>query len=304
MAHLPDMRRLGRLLPILLLAAVACSPLDRLRYAQERDSGTFAANLAAEYLAYAESEKELGRSDRSTYFARKGLRAANGTPPPPENPDDWPLDDALHPELQDAHHRLMRVRTDFFTRVASQNVARAQLLFDCWVMQAVDRTDDEFALPCRNEFIGEVSRLEQIIDTLGPRPKVALPAHYTILFPLGGTALGKDAEFTIQEVLAITNLYPDHRVEVTGHADRSGSTQRNLVLSTERAANVTQALIDAGIAPERISFTAEGEDNPAVPTLDGISRQRNRRVEIDVLPLPAGHTPREAAESAGDGDAL
>lgn len=302
MAHIPDMHRLGRVMLVLLLAAVtACSPIDRLKRAQESDSGTFSANLAAEYLAFAESEAELGHAKNSEFFARKGLRAAHDESPMPEQPKDWITDNApLQMELRNARKRLMNVRSEFFTRVASQSVARAQMLYDCWVMQASERTDDDLALPCRGEFLGEVSQLEQIIDTLGPHPKVTLPARYTILFALGSAELDNDAAFTVQEVLAITRLYPLHTVEIVGHADRSGSEKRNLVLSTERAANVTQALIDAGIGAERIGFSAEGEDNPEIPTLDGIRRDRNRRVEIAVLPILPTPVARETAESAED----
>lgn len=173
MAHIPDMHRLGRVMLVLLLAAVtACSPIDRLKRAQESDSGTFSANLAAEYLAFAESEAELGHAENSEFFARKGLRAAHDKPPMPEQPKDWITDDTpLAMELRNARTRLMNVRSEFFTRVASQSVARAQMLYDCWVMQASERTDNDLTLPCRGEFLGEVSRLEQIIDTLGPHLK-------------------------------------------------------------------------------------------------------------------------------------
>lgn len=298
MAYSAFLRRPGRFLALLLLAAtIACSPIDRLKRAHDADSGGFSADLAAEYLAFAESEKELGHKDNSTYFARKGLRAVRGKPVGPEDPAQWDIDDDTRLELNHARKRLMRAHNDFLARVASQRVARAQMLYDCWVMQAAERSDDDLALPCRGEFLGEVAQLEQIVATLGPAPKVSLPAHYTILFPLGSATLGKNAAFTVQEVLAITRLFPLHTIEVTGHTDRSGSRERNLVLSTERAANVAQALVDAGIPPEVIGFSAEGEDNPVVPTLDGVRRERNRRVEISVLPLMPAPLQIEAPES-------
>lgn len=273
------------LLLAVCLVLGACSPLQQLRRANEDDRGDFRSNLAAEYLAFAESEAELGHKETSTYFARKGLCATKDQATPPENPDDRNIPQDLRTELHNARERYMRVRNDFFQRVAAQSLARAQIFYDCWVMQAAHHDHNNLTLPCRAEFLGELTALEQIVNTLGPSPKVNLPAHYTILFGIGSTALDKDASYTIQEVLAITRLYPEYMIEVVGHTDRAGSEERNLVISTERAANTAASLVDAGIDPERIHFSGEGEDNPAIPTLDGIYRERNRRVEISVLSL-------------------
>lgn len=288
MPNLPDMRNILRFsLVAVLVAAAACSPLDRLKRAQENDRGDFRSHLAAEYLSFAESEMELGHEKTADHFARKGLRAAHAIPIPPEHPADWKVEGDVMLELRNSRERLMKVRSEFFQRVAGQRLARAQLFYDCWVMQAAERADDDLSLPCRGEFLGELGGLEQIVATLGPAPKVKLPADYTILFPLGGTGLDKNGLYTVQEVLAISRLYPESTIDITGHADRVGSRARNLVLSTERAANVAFALTEAGIGHERIGFSADGEDNPATPTLDGVARERNRRVEIRVLPLMA-----------------
>lgn len=289
------------LLAILLIMG-ACSPLEELRRANEDDRGDFRSNLAAEYLAFAESEAELGHRKDSTYFAKKGLRAAQDQATPPENPADWEIPHDLRTELNNARERFMRVRSDFFQRVAAQSLARAQIFYDCWVMQAAQRSDNDLTLPCRSEFLGELQSLEQIVETLGPSPKVTLPAYYTILFGIGDTRLDKDAAFTIEEVLAIARLYPDYTIEIVGHADRAGSRERNLILSTERAAHVAAALTEAGIDPERIRFSGEGEDNPAIPTLDGTYRDRNRRVEIAVLPLqtPPAEAKMQQPEVTGD----
>lgn len=288
MPNLPDTRSVARLMVVAALALIAaCSPLTRLERAQEADRGDFRSNLAAEYLSYAQSEQQLGHKENSDYFARKGLRAARDKATPPEDPAEHTIADDTLTELKNARERLMKVRSDFFQRVASHSLARAQMLYDCWVMQAVHNTDDDLSLPCRSEFLGELGELEQIVATLGHAPQVTLPAHYTILFATGSAALDNNAEFTVQEVLATTRLYPLHSVHITGHTDRVGSRERNLVLSTERAASVAAALAEAGVDPERIGFSADGEDNPATPTLDGVARERNRRVEISVLPLMA-----------------
>lgn len=72
------------------------------------------------------------------------------------------------------------------------------------------------------------------------------------------------------------------RVEVTGHADRSGSAEYNLSLSRKRGELVAAELVLQGVSKTLISVTADGETKPLVPTADGVREPQNRRVEIVV----------------------
>jgi outer membrane protein OmpA-like peptidoglycan-associated protein len=69
---------------------------------------------------------------------------------------------------------------------------------------------------------------------------------------------------------------------VTGHADRSGSDAYNIGLSRRRAEAVAGLLASAGIPRASISTDALGEEQPRVPTADGVREPQNRRVEITV----------------------
>jgi outer membrane protein OmpA-like peptidoglycan-associated protein len=70
------------------------------------------------------------------------------------------------------------------------------------------------------------------------------------------------------------------RIEVAGHADRSGTVQYNQALSRRRAETVAAELVRLGIAREEIVVTALGETQPLVPTADDVREPQNRRVEI------------------------
>ena len=70
------------------------------------------------------------------------------------------------------------------------------------------------------------------------------------------------------------------RIEVAGHADRSGTPQYNQRLSQRRADVVASELVNQGVAKEEIVVTAFGETKPLVPTADGVREPQNRRVEI------------------------
>jgi OmpA-OmpF porin, OOP family len=70
------------------------------------------------------------------------------------------------------------------------------------------------------------------------------------------------------------------RIEVAGHADRSGTPQYNQRLSQRRAEAVATELVRQGVDRNEIAVTAFGESRPLVPTTDGAREPRNRRVEI------------------------
>ena len=69
-------------------------------------------------------------------------------------------------------------------------------------------------------------------------------------------------------------------LNLTGHADRSGSDAYNAALSLRRAAAVAAALANAGVSPGTVATGGKGESEPRVPTADGVREAQNRRVEI------------------------
>ncbi|MFA6022404.1 MAG: OmpA family protein, partial [Rhodospirillales bacterium] len=73
------------------------------------------------------------------------------------------------------------------------------------------------------------------------------------------------------------------RVELTGHADRSGPDKYNMALSLKRANAVKATMVKQGIPADQISVVGKGETAPLVQTPDGVREPQNRRVEI-VLP--------------------
>lgn len=68
---------------------------------------------------------------------------------------------------------------------------------------------------------------------------------------------------------------------VVGHADKSGSNSYNMGLSRQRAENVA-GLIRPEVPGATVSVEFKGEEEPRVPTEDGVRELQNRRVEIKV----------------------
>ena len=76
-----------------------------------------------------------------------------------------------------------------------------------------------------------------------------------------GKSVIRDCEMPkIEHIVNLMKTYPEAVVSVTGYADKyTGSAKRNMVLSKERAEHVAQALVDAGIAADRISTNYYGD---------------------------------------------
>jgi OmpA-OmpF porin, OOP family len=122
-----------------------------------------------------------------------------------------------------------------------------------------------------------------------PRPPAAAPVEpavppparsYLVFFDWDRADLTDRARQIIAEAAQNARRVQTTRIEVAGHADRSGSPQYNMGLSRRRADNVAAELVRQGINRGEIAVTAFGETRPLVPTADGVREPQNRRVEI------------------------
>ena len=117
-----------------------------------------------------------------------------------------------------------------------------------------------------------------------PAPVATAPAttarSYLVFFDFDRADLTERARGIISEAANNARRGGTSRIEVAGHADRSGTPQYNQGLSQRRANNVAAELVRNGVRREDISVAAFGERRPLVPTADGVREPQNRRVEI------------------------
>ena len=81
----------------------------------------------------------------------------------------------------------------------------------------------------------------------------------------------------------------DRNITIEGHTDNQpikySGWKSNWELSTARATSVLHYLIDKeSVVPERLSATGYGEYRPVVTNDTKEDRQKNRRVEVIILP--------------------
>lgn len=85
---------------------------------------------------------------------------------------------------------------------------------------------------------------------------------------------------TLTEVASTLAEYPQTLVDVTGHADSTGTDAHNQTLSENRAFAVSSVLINNGVRRERIVANGRGETSPIASNDTADGRLQNRRVEI------------------------
>ena len=117
---------------------------------------------------------------------------------------------------------------------------------------------------------------------VAPAPAAApAPARtFLVFFDFDRADLTDRARAIIAEAATNAGRVGTTRIEIAGHADRSGTPQYNQALSERRAAAVAAELERRGIARSAMTVQAFGESRPLVPTADGVREPQNRRVEI------------------------
>ena len=106
------------------------------------------------------------------------------------------------------------------------------------------------------------------------------PILATVFFDWDSVVLPESSVQALQFVASNMGPCGWAGLNLTGHADRSGSDAYNEALSLRRAAAVAAALANAGVSPGTVATGGKGESEPRVPTADGVREAQNRRVEI------------------------
>ncbi|MDR9828486.1 OmpA family protein [Vibrio sp. FNV 38] len=120
-----------------------------------------------------------------------------------------------------------------------------------------------------------------------PEPEVKTMKHQTAklgeeTFELNSAELTAAAQSDLDKLTAFLNKYPQSQVELIGHTDSSGSDEYNQQLSEKRANAVAGALVERGIAEDRITAKGVGESDLEYDESTAEGRKKNRFVEIIV----------------------
>lgn len=112
-----------------------------------------------------------------------------------------------------------------------------------------------------------------------------------VLFKSGSSTLNAAAKSSLNKVVAvIKERYAGHDVRVVGHTDdqkitrSKGTWADNWDLSAGRAREVLLYLEGRGIAAKQLGIAGYADQRPVVANSSNENKQKNRRVEIVVIP--------------------
>lgn len=272
---------LGAIVALGLLAGCAQTDIQKMRTVQATGS-PFTQALTEEYRSIVAFEAdEMYDWPDADKFAEKGLRAAAGELVLPEELSDWMLPGDAAPALAEGRNRLMVVLERGARDLHPELAARAQGRFDCWIEQQEENHQPDHIAACRDDFWAALEELEALMTPeVMVVEEIMIPDIYIVYFDWDRSDIRPDAAAVIADVVADAATLGAPPISVTGHTDLSGSAEYNMGLSLRRADSVRDALIAGGVTPDQITTAGRGEEEPAVPTADGVREQANRRAEI------------------------
>jgi chemotaxis protein MotB len=164
-------------------------------------------------------------------------------------------------------------------------------------------TYDALVRDLQKELASGQVQIEQLRD--GIRVQLA----QEILFPSGSAELDENGVEVLRKVATQMAKTP-HRVEVAGHTDnvpiKGTLAQRyptNWELAAARAARVVRLFQESGIEGPRMRAVSRSEYEPIAGNDSAESREKNRRIEVRLIPASSGESAAAAAGGAAQSPA-
>ncbi|MBW6536060.1 MAG: OmpA family protein [Mariniphaga sp.] len=106
---------------------------------------------------------------------------------------------------------------------------------------------------------------------------------YNIYFETDSFRILPESEPELKKLVVFLAENPTLYVEVQGHTDDTGSTDKNRILSEKRAHSVVEYLVSNKIEEKRLSWNGYGENRPVAGNDTPEGRRKNRRTTIKIL---------------------
>jgi OOP family OmpA-OmpF porin len=101
-----------------------------------------------------------------------------------------------------------------------------------------------------------------------------------LLFNTGQATLQPSSQEQLGNIAAILKAYPNAHVKIGGYTDNTGDAAANVTLSDERAKNVMDALVAAGVDSSRLESKGYGDQYPVGDNTTEEGRALNRRIAL------------------------
>ncbi len=108
---------------------------------------------------------------------------------------------------------------------------------------------------------------------------------YIVYFDSDKADLKADAKPELDKVYDFLKKNPTYGVRIAGHTDNSGTPERNLVISDDRAKAVVKYMVAKGIGAQRSAAKGYGQAEPLNENANEEQKKKNRRVEITLVDM-------------------
>jgi len=136
-----------------------------------------------------------------------------------------------------------------------------------------------------------VKRAPEGVEVEESKSLVLIRLSAELAFETGSADLSDQAAKQLEVYAQVFRDYALSLLEISGHTDNTGSAQINHQLSEQRARSVAELLQSSGVDPLRMVVEGRSDTQPLADNASSEGRRMNRRVEIRVIPLLAGHGP-------------
>jgi outer membrane protein OmpA-like peptidoglycan-associated protein len=152
-------------------------------------------------------------------------------------------------------------------------------MYDCWLEQEAEGFQYDHIAACRDQFMAALAELEKPFP-VAPVPKAAAPEKFLVFFDWDKYVVTPEGRRVVASAAEAFKTSGRATIVATGYTDLSGPPAYNYKLSERRAAAIKAELVRLGVPATSIRTIGRGENDPLVPTADGVREPQNRRVEI------------------------
>ncbi|HEX8594918.1 MAG TPA: OmpA family protein [Pseudomonas sp.] len=122
------------------------------------------------------------------------------------------------------------------------------------------------------------------VQRQGDQIKLIMPGNIT--FSTDSAAIASSFYSPLNNLAGSLKQFNQNNIEIIGYTDSTGSRQHNMDLSLQRAQSVSTYLTSQGVDASHLSVRGAGPDQPIASNADANGRAQNRRVEVNLKPIP------------------
>jgi OmpA-OmpF porin, OOP family len=104
-----------------------------------------------------------------------------------------------------------------------------------------------------------------------------------IQFKANSDIITESSKLILDQVKYVLSQMPDVDVEIQGYTDNDGDEEANQILSEKRAISVKNCLVQKGISVDRLTTIGYGESNPIADNSTKEGKEKNRRIEFEII---------------------